>query len=276
MKLGIEVQTVFTMPPDEMVHLAADLGCGSVGIVMASFGWNPDGYEPWSLRDDADLRKRFTAALEERGVSISLADGFQILPGTQARDLAADLDAVIEMGCTRINTAALDPDVTRCLDEFGVLVEMAAERGVMTTIEFAPGLHIKDLRGALDAIEHVGRPGDFKLLVDTMHLVRSGSSLEELAAVDPSQIDYAHLSDNTLAQRGEVYREDSQDRLPPGEGELPLREIVELIPEGVVISIEVPMRSAAEAGEPTPNRVRRAVEASRALVESVRGPGACD
>jgi sugar phosphate isomerase/epimerase len=153
---------------------------------------------------------------------------------------------------------------------------MAADRGVVTTLEFAPSLAIKDLNGAMAAVRHVGRPDHFKLLIDTMHFVRSGSSIADLAAVDPNLIGYAHLSDNTLLQRGAVYREDSQDRMPPGAGEMPLREIIELIPDDVVIGVEVPMQSRAEAGEPTRDWVRRAVEASRALVESVRGRGATD
>jgi sugar phosphate isomerase/epimerase len=275
MKLGIEFQTVFAMPPDELVELASELDCGSVGVVIASFGYNPDGYSSWSLRDAA-VKARMASALEKRGVTISLGDGFVVLPGHDVREIETDLDIMIDLGCKRINTAAIDLDVPRCLDQFGILIEMAAARGVVTTLEFAPSLAIKDMNGAMEAVRHVGRPNDFKLLIDTMHFVRSGSKISDLAQLDPTVIGYVHLSDNTLQQRGDTYREDSQDRLPPGEGELPLREIIELIPDDVVISVEIPMQSRAEAGERTRERVRRAVEASRSLLIAVRGPGATD
>jgi sugar phosphate isomerase/epimerase len=268
--LAIEPQTTFMMPPDLFVHLAADLGCGSVGIMLASHGWNPEGWEPWSLRNDPKLRKRFADALDERAVSISLGDGFQILPGKNARDAEADLDLVRELGATTVNTGSFEPDLARAHEQFAQLVELAADRGMVTTLEFAPPHTIGNLTLALDAVRAVGRTDHFKLLIDTMHFVRSGSSIAGLAALDPRMIGYSHLSDNSIEPRNPTYREDSQDRMPPGEGELPLRELVALIPEDVTISVEVPMRSRAEAGISTRDRVRIAVDASRRLVESVR------
>lgn len=270
MNIAIEPQTTFMMPPDQFVHLAADLGCDAVGIMLASHGWNPEGWEPWSLRDDVELRKRFAGALEERGVSISLGDGFQILPGKEAKDAEADLDLIRELGATRINTGSFEPDLGRAHDQFAQLVAMATYRGMVTTLEFAPPHTIGNLTLALEAVRTVGRIDDFKLLIDTMHFVRSGSSIDELAALEPRTIGYSHLSDNTIEPRNPTYREDSQDRMPPGEGELPLRELISIIPEDVPISVEVPMRTRAEAGMSTADRVRAAVDAGRRLVESVR------
>lgn len=136
---------------------------------------------------------------------------------------------------------------------------------MQTTVEFAPSLTIKDLDLALAAVRHVARP-DFRLLIDTMHLARSGHTPADLAAVDPALIAYAQLSDNTLQQRGTVYREDSINRMVPGEGELPLRDILAVLPPDIVIGLEVPMLSAAQAGEPTEERARRCMQAARDLL----------
>jgi hypothetical protein len=54
--------------------------------------------------------------------------------------------------------------------------------------------------------------------------------------------------------------------MAPGEGELPLHDILAMLPRDVVIGLEVPMRSRAEAGEPTQERARRCVQAARALL----------
>ena len=83
----------------------------------------------------------------------------------------------------------------------------------------------------------------------------------------PGLISHVQLSDNTVAQRGPTYRDDSIDRSVPGEGELPLADILAAVPDGVVIGLEVPMRSAARAGVSTEERTRRCVEATRALLE---------
>ena len=264
-QLAIEHQTVFGLPPVEFVNLAADLGCGRIAIALSPIPYNPHGYEPYSLREDAALRRRMASAMRERGVSISLGEGFTVRPGRDIRDAAADLDTMAELGATRINTVSLDPDLSRSLDEFGTLAEMAGTRGMRTTTEFAPTLTLRDLDAALAAVRHVARP-DFRLLIDTMHLVRCGHTAADLAAIDPALIDYVQLSDNTLTQRGATYAEDSSDRMVPGEGEFPLRELLAVLPSNTVIGLEVPMRSRAQAGEPTRERVRRCVQAARELM----------
>jgi sugar phosphate isomerase/epimerase len=222
-RLGIEHQTVFGLPPVEFVHLTADLDCRYVAIGLTGGPYNPHGYEPYSLRDDVGLRRRMLAAMEQRGVSISLGEGFVVRPQVEMASFAADLDIMAELGVTRVNTVSMDPDVARTLDSFGLLVEMASERGMETTIEFVPSLTIRDLDGALTALRYVDRP-EFRLLVDTMHLVRSGHTASDLEAIDPALIAYVQLSDHTLAQQGESYREDTMDRRVPGQGEFPLRE----------------------------------------------------
>nr|WP_307873590.1 MULTISPECIES: sugar phosphate isomerase/epimerase [unclassified Frankia] len=267
-RLGLEHQTVFGLPPVEFVHLAADLGCRYIAAVLTGNPVNPHGYEPFSLRDDTALRRRTIAAMRERDVSISLGEGFVVRPGSDMRGHAADLDVMAELGVAMVNTVTMDPDLDRSHDEFATLAELASERGIQTTIEFAPSLTISDLDGALAAIRHVARP-DFRLLIDTMHLARAGHTPEDLAALDPALIAYAQLSDHTTHQRGTVYREDTIDRMVPGEGELPLRDILAALPTDIVIGLEVPMLSAAQAGEPTEQRARRCVQAARNLLAAM-------
>jgi len=165
----------------------------------------------------------------------------------------------------------LAADLGRTFDAFGQLAEMAAARGMRSTVEFAPSLSVKNLGSALDAVRHVGRP-DFGLLIDTMHLVRAGNTAADLAAVDPGLIRHVQLSDNTVGQRGAVYRDDSIDRSVPGEGELPLAEILAVLPPDVPIGLEVPMLSRSQAGEPTADSARRSVRAARALLASIGRP----
>ena len=268
-QLGIELLSVFALPPVEFVNLAANLDCRHISTGLSAAPYNPHGYPSFSLRDDAALRARMIAAMDDRDVAISLGEGCIVRPETEARHLAADLDVFAELGVTRINTVSLDPDRARTFDEFGVLVEMAAERGMETTVEASPGLTVGDLDTALAAIDHVGRP-DFRLLIDTMHVVRSGSSVDDVAALDPNLIAYVQLSDATLVPRYDSYMEEAMyERMVPGEGELPLRELLAALPDGRVISLEVPQRALAEAGIGPEERLRRCVEATRALLTQV-------
>jgi sugar phosphate isomerase/epimerase len=268
-RLGIESISVFGLPPVEFVNLAADLGCAHISATLTPIDINPHGYPRWSLREDPVLRRAMIAALRDRGVTISLGEGFSVRPGTDAQQRGADLDTMCELGVKRINTVSMDPDLARSFDQFAALAELASARGVETTLEFAPGLAVADLPTALSAIRHVGRP-DFRLLIDTMHLVRSGSGAADLAKLDPNLIGYVQLCDVPLRPRIANYMQESMtERMAPGTGELPLRDILGALPRHLVIGIEVPLQSQALAGASPQQRLGRCVEAARNLLTSL-------
>jgi sugar phosphate isomerase/epimerase len=273
-RLGIGFLGGFGLPPVEFVNLTADLGCTYMSTVVQGLPLVPLGYPPYSLKNDVTLRRDLLAAMNHRGVTISLGDGFLVVPGADMHTFAADLDALAELGVPRINVVSLDPDLGRTFDQFTILTELAAQRNIQTVVEPVPGLTVRDLPTALAAREHVGRP-DFRLLIDTMHLVRSGSGASDVAAIRPDHIGYAQLNDTTLRPRMDNYMEEAMfERMVPGEGELPLREIVSALPPDIVIELEVPRRSLALAGVSPIDRLRPCVEAARRLLAEVaQGPG---
>jgi sugar phosphate isomerase/epimerase len=229
-------------------------------------GDNPHGYPTWSLRDDRALRREMVAAMRDRGVSISLGEGFSVRADMNARDRAADLEAMCELGVQRINTVSMDPDLNRAFDQFATLAEMAKAVGVETTLEFGRGLTIANLPSAVAAIRHVARP-NFRLLIDTMHLVRSGSDSADLAALDANMIGYVQLCDVPLVSKYSSYMEEAMsERMVPGTGELPLADILAALPAHLVLGLEVPERSQALAGVGPRERLGRCVEGARGLL----------
>ena len=265
-RLGIGMLSVFTLSPLQLVDIAADLGCRYISNVVQGQPLVPLGFAPYSLKDDVGLRKDLLAAMAHRGVTISLGDGFLVLPGAEMRKFSTDLDVLAELGVPWINTVSLDPDLNRTFDQFAALTELAAQRGIQTAVEPVPGLTIADLPTALAAREHVGRP-DFRLLIDTMHLVRSGYGAADLAALDPEHIGYAQLCDTTLQPRIDDYSEEAIfERMAPGAGELPLHDIISALPTDIVIELEIPQRSLALAGVSPVDRLRPCVEAARLLL----------
>jgi len=174
-----------------------------------------------------------------------------------------------QLGVPRINAVSLDPDLGRSFDQFAALTELAAQRNIETVVEPVPGLTVGDLPTALAALAHVARP-DFRLLIDTMHLVRSGSTAADLAALDPTQIGYAQLNDTTLQPRLDNYMEEAMyERMVPGEGELPLHDLLRALPTGIVLELEIPQRSLALAGVSHIDRLRPGVEAARRLLSEM-------
>lgn len=265
-RLGIENISVFGLPPVEFVSLAADLGCQHISTGLTSFSFGIHDYPPFSLREDRTLRQEMIAAMHDRGVSISLGEGCTIREGVDATSYQADLDLFVELGTERINTVSMDPDFNRTCDQFSIMAELAAERGLRITTELAPSLTIGDLPTALAALRQIGRP-DFRLLIDTMHVVRSGSTPADVAALDPELIDYVQICDAPRQPRFESYHEESMfERMVPGEGGLGLPELLKVLPQDRVYAIEVPLRSQALAGVGPHERLGRCVEATRRLL----------
>lgn len=269
-RLGIEQLTLLAMPPVEYVRLASELGCVSIstgvtGMPLSMFGI--EDYAPWrawSLRDDSALRRETFAALRDTGVQIGLAEGFRAASGADVADFATDLDVFAELGALRVNAICVEDDMAMAIGELGRLAEMASERGLAFTIEFFPSEGINSFERALQVVDGIGRDRA-KVLLDSMHFFRTGGTLAKLRAAGTDVIGYVQLADAPNTPPGETYFRDSLfARLVPGEGELPLAELIAALPAEMPISVEVPRLDDMRRMGPHAH-VARVIEAARAL-----------
>jgi sugar phosphate isomerase/epimerase len=267
-RIGIEFISVFGLPPVEFVGLAADLGCRHIGVAVIPIRGleNPHGYPEWSLREDAGLRRQMIAVMRDRDVSISLGEGFIGLPGAGMEAAAGDLDVMAELGAGHVNFLSVDPDRSRAFDQCGAFARMAATRGLKATLEFLPCLSIGDLASAVAAVHHVGMP-NFQLLLDAMHVFRSGATAADVATLDADLIGYVQLCDVPRVSRYANYADEARHhRLPPGKGELPLLDLLVATPPDVVVGLEVPRLKEAQAGVLAYERLGSCVAATRELL----------
>ena len=132
--LGIEFISVFGLPPVEFVHLAADLGCRHISTALIALQLESLGYPPFSLKDDAALRRELLAAMADRDVSISLGEGMVIRPGADVSALAPDLDIMAELGAAQVNSVSFERDLDRTFDQLALLTPI----GVRTRVAEPP------------------------------------------------------------------------------------------------------------------------------------------
>jgi sugar phosphate isomerase/epimerase len=117
-------------------------------------------------------------------------------------------------------------------------------------------------------VSEVGDP-DAGVLIDALHLARTGGVPADVAALPPNLVRSVQLCDGPAASPrtvGEIVAEARGKRLPPGAGELPLSDLLQAVPNDVALSIEAPMddRRGAEA------RARHLYEATRRLLAAAR------
>jgi len=265
-RLGVDFLTGLGMPPVAFVELVADLDCRYISLALGSPG-GAAGDPPYDLLGDKSLRRDMRQAMRDNGVSVSCGEGMVVLPGADIRDRMAKLEVMSEFDVPRVNIVSLDPDLGRTFDQYAVGAEMAASFGMEMVTEFAPALSVKNLASALEARRHVGRP-DFRLLIDTMHFVRSRGTAADLAALEPGAIGYCQLCDAPLRPEIDDYMtEATQARLAPGDGELPLLALLEQIPDHVLIGLEIPQVALARSGMGHRERIGYSIRKARDFLQ---------
>lgn len=265
-RLGLDSQTVFGMPPTDHIKLAAALGCGHVSLAPLPVPWKLDRFPSWSLRDDAGLVSETQAILRDTGIRVAAAEGFTIRADTDASARIDDFDLMAKLGAEAATAVSMETDAGRALDQMTILADLAAERGMTFLFEFAPPHTFNTLERARDAVQQVGRD-NVRLLIDSMHLFRTGGTIDDIRALPAETIGYVQLSDAPLRGNGkDYYLEASFERKIPGEGQLPLSELLRALPGDIRIGLEVPMQKTLQKSADLHGPISRIVEAAKALL----------
>ncbi|WP_159976186.1 MULTISPECIES: sugar phosphate isomerase/epimerase [unclassified Novosphingobium] len=260
--IAIEFISVLGLPPVDFVRLAADLGVTRIGLGPRPITGNPHGYPGWDLLADAALRRETLNAMADTGVSVALGEGFLVREGLDGDGFSAMLDLFAQLGTPVVNAV----NMAASPEPFARFAEMAGERGMLATVEFLPLMPPASFAQALAFVDECGAE-NARVLVDAMHFFRGGSTLGELAAADPSRIGYVQLCDVPMPARVADYGlEAREERLGPGEGDLPLADFLAAIPAGSLVGLEVPEVAKAAAGIGPAERLVPIIAATRALL----------
>ena len=253
--------TVLGLPPPEMVRVAARTGYRTVGLRLIRVNDTTPGYP---LMHDTAMMRATKAAMVETGIGVLDIEFVRITPEIDVAALEPFLAAGAELGARYVITAPYDPDLGRLADRLGAIGELAARHGLSAVLEFYPWTSVPDLGTAGRVVEAAGRP-DIGILVDTLHFNRSGSTVAELDRLPASRLPFVHVCDAPV-QRSytteELLHAGRAERLPPGEGAIDIKGILQHMPPGLPVALEVPMTAAAAAvgAEAVALRVRLAAE----------------
>ena len=255
--------TVMDADPVALVQTGAAAGFDAVGLrIMPPFP--TDRIVP--VIGDAALQRRIRAAMRDTGVGILDVEAFWLFPETDVMAWRPTLDLAAELGARHVLTVGNDLDRGRLAGNFARFCEEAAARGLRIMLEFIPYSALRSLQDAAGLLSEV-RPADAGILVDAIHLSRSGGHPADLARHDPGLFTYAHLCDvpAALPPPGGERDEARGGRLYPGEGGLWLDAFIAAFPPGTPMAIEAP-NTARAAALPPEERARMAAEATRRLL----------
>lgn len=269
--LGIDHLTLSGMPPTEFIDLAAEANLQSVSL-WSELRDNPFGAAHWSLINDAALRRSVRERIAATGIDLALGEAWALQPDTDASGCIPMVEAFADLGCGAINMVSSEKDRSRELEQAHEFAEIVTGAGMTVAWEYGSQCQA-DVLGVLDDIRQMRRAGlSVQLLIDPMHFTRRGHRAEELAGVEPELIGYFQICDVPLVGTGKYMDEALHRRLPPGDGELPLHDIVRVMPEGMIYSMEIPQVARVHAGESRLELVIEAAEKCRRIIAAARHP----
>jgi len=259
--------TVLDASPPGVVDAAAAAGFDSVTLRLAGGGTG----DPNPLVGDTPTRRETIARLRHHGIGVLDMEVIRLREDTEVAELAPVLESAAAIGARHVLVISQDADEDRVVEHFAEICEAAHGFGMSTVLEFMVFTAIKTVEQADRIIERARHPGG-AVLVDPLHLRRSGGSpadVAELVALNADRYPYAQLCDGLLATPGgrgpALYAEAVEDRLAPGEGELPLAELLAALPAGAALSVEAPVAAYAHLG--AGERAQRLIAATRRLLE---------
>jgi sugar phosphate isomerase/epimerase len=269
-RLALANLTAIGLTPAAIIHLAAEIGCEGVALNPGLADIDLGG--PIYRIDNDPARRRETAkALADTGVTIDLVDAFVVTPDFSLALAETVMDVFGELGARLFNVVLTDRDQNRADEKLAALCELAMPRGMTMAAEFsALGGPVSSLAVAVGLATSGKFPG-LKVLIDSLHLARAGETPEDILRIDPRLIGAAQICDGpaTSPSLKDYYHEALFERGIPGEGELPLRAFLDAIPDDVVVSPEVPLKSLRDQGIPIEECARRAVQGTRRVQDAV-------
>src|SRR5262245_47064725 len=180
----------------------------------------------------------------------------------------ADFYRIAEaLGGTSLNLAqAFGRSVERgrAADALAGVAERAAAHGQPVTLEFLPWSGIPDAAAAWEIVRLADRPGA-TVMLDTWHYFRGGGELAQIRAIPGAKLGGIQLNDAPKQPAEDLVVESMQARLLPGEGDIPLGEILRAVratgtraPLGVeVFSAELDALPPVEVGRRAGAAARR-------------------
>ena len=218
--------------PPEVVSAAA-----AAGFDMAGVWFDPGTWSPARARE---VRRQ----LDGTGVGALDMEPIFVTPdGDCGFEL---IDAAAAVGARNVLTVSRGLEPARFADRFGALCDHAAPAGITVVVEPTLLYSVATLAEAQHVVALAGRPNG-AILADNLHLDRAGGNpIDALRRLDPALLRYAQLCDGlarpTDTSRPGLFADARDDRRLLGEGDLPVRDYISVLPAGIPLSLEIRSR----------------------------------
>ena len=265
-RISLAHLTVLDTTPPELISVAAAAGFRTVGIRLTA---TPSvGVPPYDCLHEGPMLRDTLARMKDTGVNVLDTEFLRFEPDQPVGIPEGFLEVSARLGARHVLVMSAEPAEARTLERFGELCDRAAQYDLTVGLEFAIYTGVRTLAHAAEMLAR-SRRRNASIIIDALHFSRSGGLPDHVRAVDPSLFRYAQICDAGPDMPGPtdtpaLIREARTGRLLPGEGVLPLKDLVAALPADLPLAIEAPCRATMEL--PALERARRAHRALTTLI----------
>jgi sugar phosphate isomerase/epimerase len=259
-KISLASGVVPEFGPIETIQAAVKGGFDAVGLWIEPPLWT------------AKLLRDTKYCLADSGLELLDVEVIWLKPGASDPAHRRCLDIGMELGAKNVLVVSSDPDMAANAAKLRELCVCAAPYGMRVALEFGLFTEVKTIAQALAVIEATDHPAA-ALLLDPLHLARSGGTPDDVAAVDRHLLPYAQFCDApTVGPSADdvqgIIREAVDERLQAGVGALPLRALLRALPWTIPLSIELRSKVLRDGWPDPGERARETAAATRRFLDA--------
>ncbi len=245
--------------PLETIRAAAAGGFDAVGLWVEPATWT------------AATTRECRVALTDAGLDLLDVEVIWLKPDSDMAEHKACIDIGAELGAKHVLCVASDPDMGANAARLAELCQHAEGSAMRVALEFGIFTEVKNLRMAMAVLDDVAHPLR-ALLIDPIHVDRSGTSVIEIAAVPEALLPYAQFCDAPAKRPDPNYFEDIiadaiDLREQCGAGGLDLAAIYNALPAGLPLSVELRSKALRNAFPDAGERCKAVAQATRCWLE---------
>lgn len=222
-RLILAAGSMLDQPTEILIDAAAAAGFDGVGLRLS---------HDHAVADASAIRQRATSA----GIAIHDTEVHRI--SIDHTDPAALIEQSAAVGAGAVLVVSDLSDHQATMDAVGALTRRCEQYGLRLALEYMAWTTPSAPAHAIEIAEATG----CLVVVDLLHHVRVGAGVTELQAiVNSGTLGWVQICDGSLSAppRDRLVHEARHGRLGPGDGELPLADLLASLRDGVTISVEV-------------------------------------
>lgn len=242
--------SMIAVPPARLADVAA--GAGFEWFSLRLTPSPSTGVDHGHLGDERAL-ERLRQHIDDSGARLLDLEVVRMKGPESVAEAEPLLEAAQALGARYVIATVEDADPVRRVETLSALADAAARHDTAIAVEFMMFTASPTLLDCIDVVRASGAP-NVVVLPDVLHLIRSGGTLEQVAATDPALLPYAQICGahgaGPAASPDDARAEGVRARLMPDEGDLPVRGFVSALPMSTILAVEAPLAGQADPADP--------------------------